>query len=137
MSVVEIINVSTQGGAVVLLILLVRGLYTIAREMVPAAKDFLAALVAHLARFDTKVAVIETKVDGLGVAVGKAGTDAAAAIGRVGDSVQAEASELRTEVQRAERSIVAVVRREQASDPPPSRTSVTVVSARPRAAVVP
>ena len=129
MTVVEIVNLVTQGGALVLLVLASIGVYKIAKDVVPSVKEFLAALVAQLGELRTKVALIEVKVDGGAAAVASRISDASGALAKVGDAVAAEALEVKLEVQASERRVTSAIRREQASDPPPSRTSVTLPSA--------
>lgn len=140
---VQILNLVTQGGAVVLLALLGFGLYKLARDTIPAVKDFFSQLVTSLGALQARVAVIETKVDATNTAVSKGNSDATSAIGRVTDTVQAEAFEVKQELGATERRLAAVIRREQVSDPPPAvprvpaatpATGIPIVSRRPTGA---
>ena len=137
MPIVEIINLATQGGALVLLVLVGYGTYRVGRDVVPPIKDFLLALVAQIAAIGTRVAVIEAMSTHHAAAVAGRIAEASGALGKVGDAVAAEALEVRLEVQAAERRLTSAIRREQASDPPPSRTSSVTHPTTQRPAVSP
>jgi len=124
-----------QGGAVGLLALLLGGMIYVAVKLVPAVKAFFERLTASLGTLETRAAVIETKLDAAAAASAlsaTASTTAAmastssvtSAVARVSDAVASESFEVKQALGDTERRLTAVIRREQASDPPPpSRAS--------------
>lgn len=134
MNVVAVLQIVTQGGAVVLLALVLLGLWRIAKDTVPAVKDFLLNLTASVADLKAKVAVIDTKVDAVDKkaeaamgAVVRTGEATAGALGKLVDVVRTEAARDDEALAALERRLGSVIRRELDSDPPapPSRPSVT------------
>lgn len=105
----DIIQLVTNGGAVVLLVLVAIGLYRVARDIVPAIRQWLTEDTAAKVGMVAKLSALEVKVDSVG-----------AGVTRAADAVSGEGFELATRVDQAERRITAAVRREQASDPPAS-----------------
>lgn len=119
----DILQLVTNGGAVVMLVLVAVGLYRVARDIVPAILKWLAEDTAAKTGMVAKLSALEVKVDTAGAGMTRAADQATAAIGQVREAVSAESFELATRVDQAERRITAAVRREQASDPPVSNTA--------------
>jgi hypothetical protein len=116
----DIIQLVTNGGAVVMLVLVAIGLYRIARDIVPAIRQWLKEDTAVKLEWSRVFAALEAKVDAAAVGATRAADQATVSLGHVRESVSAEARDLSTHIDQAERRITAAVRREHASDPPSS-----------------
>ena len=119
--VTTILHLVTNGGAIVLLTLVAVGLYRVARDVIPAIRQWLAEDTAAKIAITAKLTAIEVKVELL-----------SASLTHVRDAVSAEGADLSAHITAAERRITATVRREQASDPPaPPTSSPAAASRRP------
>ena len=134
MDVVNIVQIITQGGAFALLVVLCLGLYKLARDVIPAFKDFLGGLTANLADLKAKVAVIEVKqdttnakIDGVTSAITRTGDATVGALGKLSDVTHEDAAQQSEAISALERRLAAAIRRELTSDPPApaSRPSFT------------
>lgn len=134
MDVVNIVQIVTQGGAFALLLVFCIGLYKIARDMIPAVKDFLVGLTSSIADLKTQVAVIRAeqtaiaaKVDGATGAILKTGDATVVTLGRLADIAHEDAAHNDEALAALERRLGAAIRRELSSDPPgpASRPSLT------------
>ena len=139
MNVVAVLQIVTQGGAVVLLALVLLGLWRFAKDTVPAIKDFLLSLTASVADLKAKTAVLEVKLDAVGAevkaaagAVVRTGDATASALEKLADNTHDDAARQDEVLAALERRLASLIRRELPSEPPapPSRPSVTSLPRR-------
>lgn len=112
----EILQLVTNGGAIVVLVLVGYGLYRMAADIVPTVKEFLSSLVATQREMLGRLAAMDAKIDASARALDKLEVSAAGGF-----------DDVREDIRHTERSIVAAVRREQASDPPPRSSAAPPV----------
>jgi hypothetical protein len=105
----ETLDPVLQAGALGILALILVGVFYVVMAVLPSIRAFFDGLTALLREIAATQAVLVAKVDANTTAIGK-----------VSESVQAEAFEVRQELGAAERRMAAVVRREQASERPPA-----------------
>lgn len=131
MDVKTIAQLVVQGGFGVALLLVLFGMYRLARENIPGVMSFLKDTTIKQAVTDTKVDALVKSAADMTAAITKQGElfqaalqraadTTSGAIGKLGDALQEEGKETRLAIVEVERRITAAVHREQADNPPPS-----------------